>query len=709
MVGSFGEVQIIDWGLAKVLPRGGVADEARAARDVGTSVETVRSGPSATASVQGARIGTPAYMSPEQALGDLEAVDQRTDVFCLGAILCEILTGEPPYKGEDFVTVITDAGAGNLGDVQQRLACCGADDELVVLANRCLQRSRRERPRDAGEVAAAISAYLTTLEERARTAEVQVAEERERAVHERKVKRLAIGLGSSIVLLLVLVGGGLLKRDFDVQAAEDETRRDVGAILVAAADEAASGDWNAAVKQTLRAETRLDGAHVDDATRADVAATLARYQTRAAHQKRLQAIESIRYSPEIDMCRADAAYGEAFRGYGIDVEALSAADVAKKIRHACNLDSPVLRLALSDWIGRSLGGTETKRKLIEAARLVDDDPWRRKLCTALLDGDAGLLKKLARSLEHTPRSPETITLLGRGLEAAGELRAGIDVMRAGTRATPDDFWLHFLLVMAGITKEGALSVEETVTHARIARALAPGNLPAQSALAIALIKRAGGEADLTEARGLADAVLAQNPADHLGLAAHALSLHRAGDGAGARRVLRQPPGGRGLQAPQGRVRSEHTPVGHRGGLIVVGCLCSGRTSKSAHRPQDVAARHAGTAYRVARRLVDDDATAETVTARALAAVSSRGRMADAVVYGEVVHQARRQMGTGVPTGEPVSIALALLPRAEREAVVLCDVEGLDYATAAEAIGISQDEVTRRLHAGRLELVERLAA
>ena len=41
-------------------------------------------------------MGTPAYMPPEQARGDVEAMDERSDVFALGAILCEILTGQPP-------------------------------------------------------------------------------------------------------------------------------------------------------------------------------------------------------------------------------------------------------------------------------------------------------------------------------------------------------------------------------------------------------------------------------------------------------------------------------------------------------------------------------------------------------------------------------------------------------------------------------------
>ncbi len=101
MVGSFGEVQVMDWGLAKVLPSGGAVDDqppqCNEPEPVLSVIHTART--DEDASQAGSVLGTPGYMAPEQARGDVELVDERVDVFGLGAILCEILTGEAAFTG----------------------------------------------------------------------------------------------------------------------------------------------------------------------------------------------------------------------------------------------------------------------------------------------------------------------------------------------------------------------------------------------------------------------------------------------------------------------------------------------------------------------------------------------------------------------------------------------------------------------------------
>ena len=82
----------------------------------------------------GVAMGTPAYMPPEQARGDVDAMDERSDVFALGAILCEILTGQPPYAGAQS-ELISMAALAKLDDAHARLAACGAEQAIIDLVN----------------------------------------------------------------------------------------------------------------------------------------------------------------------------------------------------------------------------------------------------------------------------------------------------------------------------------------------------------------------------------------------------------------------------------------------------------------------------------------------------------------------------------------------------------------------------------------------
>jgi serine/threonine protein kinase len=210
MVGAFGEVQVMDWGLAKLLPPGGgAAHEPAAATQTsgGTVIQTAR--PSDSGTLAGSMLGTPAFLAPEQAGGELDKLDERTDVFGLGAILCVILTGEPPYTGKSGEDVRLLAVHGKLADAHARLDQCGADAKLVELCRACLSAEREARPRDAGAVAATIAGYLAGVEERARQAELERAAAEVRAAEQRKRRRVQLALAATLLVLLGLVGFGL--------------------------------------------------------------------------------------------------------------------------------------------------------------------------------------------------------------------------------------------------------------------------------------------------------------------------------------------------------------------------------------------------------------------------------------------------------------------------------------------------------------------
>lgn len=212
MVGKFGETQVVDWGLAKVLPKHGTANDGSANDDTWDMApkekqySPIQAAVTPALSEAGSVIGTPAYMPPEQASGDIERLDERSDVFGLGAILCEILTGAPPYEGARL-EVLDQAREGRTEKAIERLKKCGASTELVELTQRCLKADRQERPRDAGEVVCVVEAHRNSVELRARTAEIEAARANAKAIAEVRVRKLTAVFAGILVVVTALGAG----------------------------------------------------------------------------------------------------------------------------------------------------------------------------------------------------------------------------------------------------------------------------------------------------------------------------------------------------------------------------------------------------------------------------------------------------------------------------------------------------------------------
>jgi len=136
MVGDFGEVYVVDWGIA-----------------VSTSRTTLRGVPS----VDEVNVieGTPAYMSPEMSAGDGQHIDERSDVYLLGAILHEILTGQPPHAGETLMVCLTKAFASEPYDYPSWVP-----PELAGICHRAMARLNEERYPSAAAFSEAIDEFL---------------------------------------------------------------------------------------------------------------------------------------------------------------------------------------------------------------------------------------------------------------------------------------------------------------------------------------------------------------------------------------------------------------------------------------------------------------------------------------------------------------------------------------------------------------------
>jgi serine/threonine-protein kinase len=483
MVGSFGEVQVMDWGLAKVLKEGGAAEEhpTLPAADEG-ALATVRSGSTVDDSVAGSAIGTPAYMAPEQAAGEVGQVDRRADVFGLGAILCEILTGQTVYLGEGFQDVVRRAIRGETADALARLDGCAAEAELITLAKDCLAARPVDRPAGAGLVAQRMTAYLAGVQERVQAAERDRAVAVARAVEERRRRKVQLLLAAA-VLALVTLGG--LSTTYYLQ--QRQARAAAGQRLIdrvttlrgqALAQPEEITHWEVALAALEQADPVGDPSIVAQllALRTGIQAGLD-----AARRDRtlLDRLVEIRSGEADDQGSSliDRDYADAFRQAGIDFAALTPAEAGARIRTRPLSVALALAAALDDWAAVRRGKRSDvagAARLSEAARVADPDLWRVELRTvvdrpdktARLDG----LRALAKTAKFDELGAISLHLLGAGLNDAGDSALAESVLRTAQRRHPRDVWVNHSL---GAVLERLSRHDEAIRFYTAARAVRP--------------------------------------------------------------------------------------------------------------------------------------------------------------------------------------------------------------------------------------------
>jgi serine/threonine protein kinase len=496
MVGSFGEVQVMDWGLAKLL-----GDRpASAGPEAGATIASseIRSPPDTDEmeTQAGSVLGTPGFMPPEQAIGAIDRIDTRSDVFGLGAILAVILTDQPPFLGPDSESTRQLSVTGQLGECFARLDSSGADPELIALAKRCLAAEKADRPPDAGTLAEAVAQLRQAAEERARKGELdRVRAEGERAkaelraLEQRKRRRVQLALAGALGLLLL--GGGAFawwqdrqandrrteaeKRERDMAERQARNRDALGDSLGRCEDALRAGDPETAALALADVEKRLPEGGGEglmprvERCRADVDLLT-----------EIDRIHNLRVTPvdgkDPDMAASISLWEKAFARIGILPGSTSAAEAGRRIRQFLAADA--LLLTLDIWLADA-----PTRALADILHSADPDRFRDAVRTAILAKDGDRVRELAGQEEMLHQPIRFAATLGVSPYVAVQRRRA--VLEKHLLERPDDFRI---LGALGFTypmdqREGA---EERARWYQAAVATRPRNTAAWTHLGFAL-------------------------------------------------------------------------------------------------------------------------------------------------------------------------------------------------------------------------------
>jgi serine/threonine-protein kinase len=466
MVGAFGEVQVMDWGLAKVLvpaPSSSLED-GTATGPIGPGITKSPTSPSGSTIARqesqhhtqaGSIIGTVAYMAPEQARG--EALDERADVFSLGAILCQILTGTPPFGWGTSDEMLPRVCAGQLEAARSLLNSSGADAELVRLTRACLQPQRENRPANAGEVAAAISSYLTGVQDRLRRAEVERAATEFRAKSERRSRRLLAGLAAATLVSLV-IGWAAREKVLQARAAvrAEHTRAIEGALHEAnlLRNEARKhlsdpARWQTTLHQANLAVTRaaelidettdVDHLREQSARLLEEVAEDERDRLMVVELERVRQIRSSVHDGRFDIFGVARGYENAFRAYGADISRQEIEGIVSRLRSRPIL--PQLGAGLDDWASLSCTPRDRRKKLIAVVQKVAPDPLLDPLRGAFAQRDVAALEKLAVEIPVEKVPPGSLVHLADALAEKGRMTLAADLLARACERYPGDFWV----------------------------------------------------------------------------------------------------------------------------------------------------------------------------------------------------------------------------------------------------------------------------
>ncbi|MFI5456727.1 MAG: tetratricopeptide repeat protein [Isosphaerales bacterium] len=461
----------------------------------------------------GTMIGTLEYMSPEQAQMSALGVDTRSDIYSLGVLLYELLAGSTPLSHKrikeaaygEILRMIKEEEppkpSTRLSDSGEALASISAQrhmepaklaklvrGELDWIVMKCLEKDRNRRYETANGFAADVQRYLN---DEPVLACPPSAGYRFRKFARRNKRALVTALLLGLVLLAAVgtVAGsiGWVARDRAVR----QLTMEAGVNLALNEAERFRGGGN--YPEALSAAKRADVLLADDAASQGLQERVRHVRKDLEMILRLEGIlfdlTSLKQNPLwFDFVKLDSEYAQAFRDYGIDVEALEPAKAGELIR-----DRPIrlqLALALDAWAEArryTLAAPvpappqgKSWEQLLAAASAADPDPWRVRMRGVLQKRNREALVEVAAAgpLHDVPAL--TLGLLARALSDHGAHEQAETLLRRAQRRHPTSFWLNYDLAKTLLRQEPPRR-DQAIRFLSVALALRP-NSPAVYAM-----------------------------------------------------------------------------------------------------------------------------------------------------------------------------------------------------------------------------------
>ena len=541
MVGEFGEVQVMDWGLAKTPEENFSASNTIKSDEAGESVliakddtvdkKVTRTNVAENGSDQwktrsGAIMGTPSYMSPEQATGDYLDVDKRFDVFALGAILHEILTGVPPCGDVSGSEALAFAQNPDYEQIQKRLQNTEHDAQLIELAIRCLGRFE-DRPTDAKSVGMELAKWKTSTQDRLREAEIEIAKTEARMAADRKRRRLWTALSASLACLILVTASSVAyvnsQRMKALQAAQEnqkqivENDRQINLFLSQASEKRKlaienestnSDEWQAVLhevelaNQLVNDDTNLELSRLSRNLKAEIEKQISVARDTESNAKRLSqtldllnaahhSVADFENCPqkEVEGRKGVALFEEAFEKFGIPVES-DPKEARLKFVAAPQHVREAMTFSLFEWhlsyrTHNDAGGYYGRwlRTLFE---YFDTNEERFNLRRAYLNDDSGELMSILRKKETVGELEYLIA--AECLERCGMFGKRREMLKEAILTHPNSYWVNRYLA-EDFAQRNPRMLESALRHYYVCAAIDPENVETKSDIGGILIKQ----------------------------------------------------------------------------------------------------------------------------------------------------------------------------------------------------------------------------